>query len=93
MRTTEQTAKPVAEAVAAERNPLVDPRPGDVVAAVKDDVRAREYFVCAVVGGIVECRVVGTGQTHGVWDERWSLDGWRNWPADWTVTVVRRGAP
>ena len=89
MRTTEQTAKPVAEAVAAERDPLVDPAVGDVVAMTCDGV-VSVLYVQHVADRMVTVRDWTIDSTSEVSTWSMNLGTWREWE-DWTVTVVRRG--
>jgi hypothetical protein len=80
-----------AEPVAAERDPLVDPAVGDAVACTTDSGEWRVYYVVEIVRGVVVTRA-WSPMIRETWNYEGPLDDWRDWPDDWTVTVVRRGA-
>lgn len=84
------SAQVAAEPVAAERDPLVDPRPGDGIEAVTPAGEMRRYDVAIVEDGRV-WYVERIGDGESVLDNQ-PLEAWCGW-FDWTVTVVRRGAP
>jgi hypothetical protein len=82
-----QTAKPVA----AERDPLVDPRPGDGIEATLPSGAKRWIDVAVVDDGRVWYVEAYVGETRTLGTQ--PIEMWRKWPAGWTIAVVRRGAP
>ena len=87
-----QTASaPVAHSVVAERDPLVDPRPGDGIEATLPSGAKRWIDVAVVDDGRVWYVEAYVGETRTLGTQ--PIEMWRKWPAGWTIAVVRRGAP